>query len=229
MGDPSLNSITDNAILTEEQKILLLRFRSSPLRESFYLTGGTALSAFYLQHRHSEDLDFFTEQEVELESILRFLRTTPHVLNIQHERKYDRRLFLLHYHDQRTMKVEFTKYPFPPLEPHADIEGIQVDRYRDILANKLMALTDRKDFKDYLDVYFLLREFPTISLWDAIRQTQEKFGVKGIDHVLKGRFLEALPPQGELPMLKSYDPAAMAFFYKTLARDLIARSLEKER
>lgn len=206
-----------------------MRFRNSPLREHFYLTGGTALSAFYLRHRHSEDLDFFTEQEIDLESVLGFLRTTPHVVDIQHERKYDRRLFLLHYHDRRTMKVEFTTYPFPALEPRLAVEGIQVDGWRDILANKLMALTDRKDFKDYLDVYFLLREFPTISLWNAIQQTQRKFGVTGIDHILKGRFLEDLPSQGELPMLKPYDPVAIASFYKSLARELIARSLEKER
>lgn len=191
------------------------------------MTGGTALSAFYLQHRHSEDLDFFTEQEVDLESVLGFLRTIPHVANIQHERKYDRRLFLLHDHNQRTMKVEFTKYPFPPLGPHVDIDGIQVDSDQDILVNKLMALTDRRDFKDYVDVYFLLREFPTLRVWDAIQQTQKKFGIKGIDHILKGRFLENLPPQGELPMLKPYDPAAMASFYKSLARDLIARSLDE--
>ncbi|MDF0643794.1 MAG: nucleotidyl transferase AbiEii/AbiGii toxin family protein [Nitrospira sp.] len=203
------------------------RFRTSPLREHFYLTGGTALSAFYLRHRYSEDLDFFTEQEVELESVLGFLRTIPHVVNIQHERKYDRRLFLLHYHDRRTMKVEFTKYPFLPLERHMVVEDVQVDSCRDILVNKLMALTDRKDFKDYLDVYFLLLEFPALRLWEAIQQTQAKFGVKGIDHILKGRFLEALPPQGELPMLKPAEPAAMASFYKSLARDLIARSLEE--
>jgi hypothetical protein len=92
-----------------------------------------------------------------------------------------------------------------------------------------MALTDRKDFKDYLDLYFMLREFPTFDLWDAIQQTQEKFGVKGIDHILKGRFLEDLPSQGELAMVKSYDPSALAAFYRTLARELIARSLENER
>lgn len=121
------------------------------------------------------------------------------------------------------MKVEFTKYPFPPLGPHVDIDGIQVD----ILVNKVMALTDRRDFKDYVDVYFLLREFPTLRLWDAIQQTQKKFGIKGIDHILKGRFLENLPPQGEQPMLKPYDPAALASFYKSLARELIARSLDE--
>lgn len=125
------------------------------------------------------------------------------------------------------MKAEFTKYPFPAIEPHMAIEGVQVDGHRDILANKLMALTDRRDFKDYIDVYFLLREYPAIHLWDAIGQTQKKFGIKGIDHILKGRFLENFPPQGKLPMLKPYNPAAMVSFYKALAKELIARSLDE--
>ena len=48
-------------ILTELQKKMLEIFFSVPeLKEHFYLTGGTALSAFYLQHRLSDDLDLFT-------------------------------------------------------------------------------------------------------------------------------------------------------------------------
>lgn len=31
----------------------------------FYLTGGTALSRFYLNHRYSDDLDFFVNQNSE--------------------------------------------------------------------------------------------------------------------------------------------------------------------
>ena len=31
----------------------------------FYLTGGTALSRFYLNHRYSEDLDFFTNRDTD--------------------------------------------------------------------------------------------------------------------------------------------------------------------
>lgn len=33
----------------------------------FYLTGGTALSEFYLQHRYSDDLDFFTRKDEPLQ------------------------------------------------------------------------------------------------------------------------------------------------------------------
>jgi len=32
------------------------------LRQGFVLTGGTALAAFYLQHRRSDGLDFFARQ-----------------------------------------------------------------------------------------------------------------------------------------------------------------------
>jgi len=31
----------------------------------FYLTGGTALSRFYLNHRYSDDLDFFVHQKTD--------------------------------------------------------------------------------------------------------------------------------------------------------------------
>jgi hypothetical protein len=50
-------------ILTDLQKKILILFKNLPDREAFYLTGGTALSAFFLNHRKSNDLDFFTHVE----------------------------------------------------------------------------------------------------------------------------------------------------------------------
>ena len=47
-------------LLTPLQRRLLQEIGQSPLRDEFYLTGGTALAAFYLYHRYSVDLDFFT-------------------------------------------------------------------------------------------------------------------------------------------------------------------------
>jgi hypothetical protein len=47
-------------ILTDLQKKVLLQFSGLPDKEAFYLTGGTALSAIFLKHRRSNDLDFFT-------------------------------------------------------------------------------------------------------------------------------------------------------------------------
>ena len=50
-------------ILTNLQKRILLCFSELPDQEAFYLTGGTALSTFFLKHRRSNDLDFFTNVE----------------------------------------------------------------------------------------------------------------------------------------------------------------------
>ncbi len=55
-----IRGIDCNLILTEWQKVFLKAFASSDLKEHFNLSGGTALSGFYLEHRLSDDLDFFS-------------------------------------------------------------------------------------------------------------------------------------------------------------------------
>jgi predicted nucleotidyltransferase component of viral defense system len=40
--------------------VVLDRLRTENVLKDFYLAGGTALAGFYLGHRLSEDLDFFT-------------------------------------------------------------------------------------------------------------------------------------------------------------------------
>ena len=51
-------TLSPRDILTKLQWDFLSRFfQESP---PFFLTGGTALSAFYLRHRYSEDLDLFS-------------------------------------------------------------------------------------------------------------------------------------------------------------------------
>jgi len=53
-------------ILTKTQKeILNYLSKDKDFTSNFYFTGGTALSEFYLQHRLSEDLDFFSEKEID--------------------------------------------------------------------------------------------------------------------------------------------------------------------
>ena len=126
------------------------------------------------------------------------------------------------------MKVEFTTYPFPRCEEKLVLDGIDIDSLRDILANKLMALTDRRDAKDYVDLYFLFKKFPALDFEGAMRDAQAKFGVKGIPYILRGRFLEGLPPLGILMMREPLDPEAVGEFFTTQARRWIARSTEEE-
>jgi hypothetical protein len=48
-----MRGIVNNLILTVDQIRFLQAFSKSPMAEVYYLSGDTALSAFYLEHRHS--------------------------------------------------------------------------------------------------------------------------------------------------------------------------------
>ncbi len=52
------------SVLTETQARFLEAFFAGEQADTdaFYLSGGTALAEYYLQHRQSDDLDFFTRQ-----------------------------------------------------------------------------------------------------------------------------------------------------------------------
>lgn len=221
-------AISDNPILTDDQRSFLTHFRASPLLESFYLSGGTALSAFFLHHRLSEDLDFFSEQPVGIEGVLAFTKSLPEVSEVQYERKYDRKLFLLRYARSRILKVEFTTYPFPRLEKGPEVEKIQVDSLRDILANKLIALTDRRDAKDYVDLYCAFKKHPQLDMEQLILQAELKFGVKGVQHILRGRFLEPIPSIGTLRIRETLDQEGLTQFFVQHARHWISRSTQEE-
>src|SRR3989344_7218810 len=53
-------NLTNNPILKNFQIQILELFFRSDVGRPFFLTGGTALSAFYFAHRESKDLDLFT-------------------------------------------------------------------------------------------------------------------------------------------------------------------------
>jgi predicted nucleotidyltransferase component of viral defense system len=220
-------NIADNPILTAEQKSLLRSFSGSDLRFSFYLTGGTSLSAFYLFHRLSEDLDFFSEEQIGIEPVLAFLKSVPDVVHVQYERKFDRKIFLLQHANEQPLKVEFTTYPFQRCEEGLVVEGIAIDSLKDILVNKIMAVTDRRDSKDYVDLFYGFKKRPGINLQELLQITETKFGIKGVGHIIRGRFLEALPSLGTLMMKTELDYEAVARFFKDQALSLISDDLKQ--
>jgi predicted nucleotidyltransferase component of viral defense system len=218
---------SNNPILTTEQKSLLRSFSGSDLRFSFYLTGGTALSAFYLFHRLSEDLDFFSEEQIDIEPVLTFLKSVPEVVHVQYERKFDRKMFLLHHISDQLLKVEFTTYPFQRCEKGPAVEGIAVDSLKDILVNKIIALTDRKDPKDYVDLFYGFKKQHGMDLRELLQAAETKFGIKGVGYIIRGRFLEKLPNLGTLMMREEIDHEAVAQFFEAQALSLISDDLKQ--
>lgn len=74
MAGAAMSAILENPILSNEQKSLLRSLRDSVLCEQFYLTGGTALAAFYTRHRVSDDLGLFSKEPFTAEDVIAVTR-----------------------------------------------------------------------------------------------------------------------------------------------------------
>lgn len=187
-------------ILTVLQEHLLRHIAKSPLKDKFYLTGGTALSAFYLFHRYSEDLDFFTSEPGAVPSVLSVLESFASDFGLRIEVRRQFITFLeifLHQPDGSVLKCDFAQDAPFRLQPTVlqNEYGIFIDNALDISCNKLSALFDRAALKDFVDVFFIDRE---LFRFDEILHNARNKHV-GIDNywlavsLLKIQDLQSLP------------------------------------
>ncbi|MBV5348522.1 nucleotidyl transferase AbiEii/AbiGii toxin family protein, partial [bacterium] len=70
------------------------------------------------------------------------------------------------------IKVDLVNYPYPWIEEINDRDQLRLAGKSDIAAMKLAAITGRGTRKDFIDLYFLLREF---DLETMLRFYSEKF------------------------------------------------------
>jgi predicted nucleotidyltransferase component of viral defense system len=143
--------------LSKIQLAVLEALAQSPLRNRFYWTGGTLLAEKYLHHRHSYDVDVFTDTPFRYEEVLPLVQEVKKRVKLKRveERKVsDRWEFFLHNHQE--VRFEFVHYQFPHLKPRKTWQGVLVDSLEDLAANKTMALVERHAPKDAVDIYFLM-------------------------------------------------------------------------
>lgn len=213
-----------NKILTEKQQLLIGNLPDEILA-NFYLTGGTALSAFYLEHRISKDLDFFThtEQQVPpIEFLTTVIRSLPSVRDIRYERLFDRRIFEVVFKDSDTLKVEFSTYPFKSIEKRRKIGRLLVDSPLNIVTAKLFALTDRFEPKDFVDLYFVLDNYDW-KLGELVRKTEERFEISGLEYIIPERLLlvKKVGPDDLPVMLKNINAEEMKRYFLRQASELV--------
>lgn len=215
----------EQKILTEEQKKVIYAVGQEQQLVNFYLSGGTALAAYYFYHRISDDLDFFTSEEIDKIFLHAFAGKLKEVIgakSIRFERLYDRNQFFFAF-DEQELKVEFTKYPFPRLDDLILKDGIHIDSLRDLTANKLMAILDRFDPKDFVDFFFLLRNF---KLDDIRLDLERKFSVN-VDNIFLGGELAKVRRVESLPkMIKNLTVEELKSFFEEQAKTLASKTLE---
>ena len=214
-------------ILTPKQfNFLEFASKESQITKRFYLTGGTALSEFYLKHRLSKDLDFFCERtEVDPKIIEAFLqRVSPKLGVIRLRRSQFLGLFSyrLVYKDRQELKVDFNYYPFPRIEKGTEYQSLEIASIYDIAVDKLHTLFMKPRSRDYIDLYFVIMG-KDYSLKRLILDAKAKFDWD-IDRInLASQFIRVREFKETPPMLKPFDRKKMEEFFLKLAK-----SLEKE-
>jgi predicted nucleotidyltransferase component of viral defense system len=123
----------------------------------FYLTGGTALSRAYLNHRYSDDLDFFVNQSSgfgkQVELIIGSLRSEN--IKIEIAVTGDSFARILVYQKEDVLKIDFVNdVPYRSGIPVRTGLFSRTDTITNILSNKLTALS-RQAAKDVADLVYI--------------------------------------------------------------------------
>lgn len=211
-------------ILTDLQESTLTAFfGQETLRQHFYLTGGTALAAFYYQHRLSDDLDFFTHS-TDLDSTVPLAEDAwrDAGLTIARERSapsYRR------YRLNGELQIDLVRdIDFRVGAP--ELHGtFMVDSRKNIAVNKITAIYGRLDAKDYIDLYFLAQE-PNFDFFALFALAQQKDG--GLEYFQWARIIADVDTLTVLPrMLRPFALPTLREFFHHL-RDTILDRLKKE-
>jgi hypothetical protein len=148
--------------LPEHTKLLLEKFQKDDLPSQSYLGGGTAV-ALHLGHRQSVDLDWFTPQEFD-EKMWQMKWETQ-------------RGFTLRNRDWQTLVGEIAGvntslyvYTYPLIDKTTAYGSVDIASLKDLAAMKLDTVISRGTKRDFMDLYFLTKEFGPDLLFDFYDQ-----------------------------------------------------------
>jgi hypothetical protein len=152
-------------ILSTEQQTLLPYL--ALFRRSFYLVGGTAI-ALHIGHRQSIDFDLFTPRKISKVRVKQKLSQVPY-----------RKVTLFEDADQLHLLVNgvkhtFFQYTYPVPHPITFGGVISVPSLLSLAAMKAFALGRRAKWKDYVDLYFILKTF--FSVEEISLEAEKIFG-----------------------------------------------------
>jgi hypothetical protein len=158
-------------ILTSKQQELLPCI--SQFKRTFYLVGGTAI-ALHIGHRESIDYDLFTFSKLNRSRIKRQLLTIPF-----HQKIIFEDVDQLHFYIN-DVKVTFFNYPYKVEHPVNIGNTITIPSLLSLSAMKAFALGRRAKWKDYVDLYFLIKNHFSIDeiSREATRLFNEQFSEK---------------------------------------------------
>lgn len=150
----------------------------------FYLAGGTAL-ALQLGHRVSIDLDFFSVNEFSTQTIIEKLKTKGRLEIISQDKDTLNGSL-------DDVKISFFKYPYKLLFPTKEYNSVMLADERDIAAMKILAISDRGNKKDFIDLFMLLKTYSLDEILEFFNEKYKDYNYNML-HILKSLvyFLDA--------------------------------------
>jgi predicted nucleotidyltransferase component of viral defense system len=186
--------------------------------------GGSALSAVYLHHRVSEDLDFLMQREVEpadLRGIVGGLKRAG--ISIDQRVLGPRRSLVLSRRGREVGRVDFAFFPFEPIERGVTWRGLHVASLLDMAVDKVQAVLTRFQPRDFVDLLFLLREGPQPRLEKLLDLVRAKFDVGADRLALTERLLLAHEIRDLPRLLRPVSRGDLVAFFEERARELVRR------
>jgi len=202
---------------------LELAAKDKQITKRFYLTGGTALSEFYLHHRLSEDLDFFSEKEVHprlVEAFLQKIAPKIKIKKIIKQQILGLHTYKLQYKDSDFLKVDFNYYPFAKIEKGKKFGNLEISSVYDIAVNKVHTIAMRTNARDFVDLFFIFKETEYHDLKRIRLDSQAKFDWPLEAKNLVNQFLKVKDLTGFPKMLVSFERKEMEEFFLKLAKNL---------
>jgi len=208
-------------ILTPFQKAIFEEIcQDKFITDNFVFGGGTALSEFYLQHRLSEDLDFFTENEIPFEKIRRSMDKIAKKLKIksvEYREIQSAKVFFLK-SGKEMVKTDFNFFPYYHFEKGKKYKNLKIQSLADIATSKLDTILTRNQARDFVDFYFLQKE-RQFSLEFLLKKIKEKSRWQVDPLFLASCFLKAESLHDYPKMIKDFSKKDMISYFINLAKN----------
>lgn len=153
-------------ILSQQQDDLLKYLMA--FKRKYYLVGGTAI-ALHLGHRRSIDFDLYTSKATEKNRLRKNLMLIPY-----------KQIPLFEDVDQlhimvNGVKLTFFYYPFQIDCPVKVFSGFKMPDLLTLAAMKTFALGRRAKWKDYVDLYFIIKDH--FSIVEISKRAKKYLGI----------------------------------------------------
>ena len=143
-------------------------YKLAAFKGDFVLAGGTAI-ILQIGHRLSYDFDLFSARPLKSNLLQKCVNLFGKNLEVRVNNPD-----LLLFRTPSNVNIDFVYFPFPPLHPIIDLGPVQSFSLKDLAANKAYTLGRRAVWRDYVDLFFILR-WKITNLEQIIDEASERF------------------------------------------------------